>query len=432
MITSQITTSAANLIGHELGWLQQLRQQALTDFSMLGLPIKGEAWKYTKLEPLANMTFGLPTVSKKISIQLPVLAIDTYRIVLIDGFYAAALSSPVTEHGLHIGALSELIQTNPTQVKTLLKTAAVATDGVEALNTALLQDGLVVLVPAQTTVTKPIHIIHMYTDASNDNMIHTRHIVQLGAGAKATIVEQHIGQDQKYFSTSFLQAQLAEHAHLSYHRWQEHSLAAYHIARAQFTQANHSTIDSFAFDLGGHLIRNEAHQTFAGENANCIFNGVYLASGKQHIDNHLALHHAMPHCQSKQLYKGVLDERAHGVFHGKVYVAPQAQKTDAAQHNANLILSDTAEIDTQPQLEIYADDVKCSHGATVGQLDEDALFYLQSRGLNSVSARQLLIYGFVAEMLTHIHEPALRDYCQARLVARFPLAFPTGKAALCL
>lgn len=432
MITQQITTASTKLIGYDIGWLQQMRQQALSDFVTLGLPIKGEAWKYTKLEPLSMMNFGLLTATKAAAINLPPLEIATYRIVLIDGFYAPELSSPRIENGLYIGALSELINTDPTQLKTLLDTTVIAADGIEALNTALFQDGVVVLVPPQVTLDKPIQVVHIYTDAVHQHMVHTRHIIQLGVGATATVIEQHLGDEQHYFNTSFLHAQLAEHAHLTYHRWQEHSLAAYHIARAQFTQASHSTIESFAFDLGGHLVRNEIHQTLAGENAYCNFNGLYLASGKQHIDNQLALNHAVPHCKSEQLYKGVLDEKAHGVFQGKVYVAPQAQKTDAAQHNANLILSDTAEIDTQPQLEIYADDVKCSHGATVGQLNEDALFYLLSRGLDKQSARQLLIYGFAAEMLPHIAEPALRNYCQARLLAHFPQAFPVPQEAACL
>ncbi len=419
----QFDLHAGQLAGSELPWLQQLRKTAIAGFAEKAFPSnKQEAWKYTNLELLDNIDFTVMTLSTiidetKIAALLPVVSGSTYRAVFVDGHFSASLSS--------LQDVAAWISVNRWQDKSTSMALTAANDGLDALNLAFMTDSLRITIPAHMTLKQPIHIIYLYTDASTDKMMHFRHNIHLAEGARADIIEHHISDTPRYFSTAFVYAELAPHAHLHYHRWQDHSLAAYHISRLHLAQAQDSQATLFAFDIGGHFIRNDIVQLFQGEHSECHLHGLYLLQDKQHVDNHITLQHAQPRCYSRQFYKGIIDGRAHGIFHGKVIVHVDAQQTDANQHNANLLLSNNAEVDTQPQLEIYADDVKCSHGATVGQLDEDALFYLQSRGLDYVTARDLLIYGFAAEVLSHIEHAALQQFCQSRLLACLPKALTT-------
>jgi Fe-S cluster assembly protein SufD len=399
-------------------WLTELRHQAFKRWQTSGFPtLRNERWKYTELMPLAQTEFHLSknTSSDHYQDLLPETIENSLRLIFVDG----QLISELTSDEIYLATLVNTLKQNPAKIEPYI-TNKNSIDSITDLNTALATDGMVIFIPANCNFTRPIHLIYLYTQIQN-NMVHMQNIVHLAEGATATIVEHHIGKDDnRYFSTSFNSIKLEKNANLTYYRWQEQGSDAYHINRTQLMQATHSNTAFFSFDLKGHLVRNEIFQEFIGENAECKLTGLYLGRGKQHIDNYITLNHAVPFCRSEQLFKGILDDRSHGVFHGKVVVSKDAQKTDAQQHNANLILSDKAEIDTQPQLEIYADDVKCTHGAAIGQLDEEALFYLESRGINADIAKQMLIYGFAADTLQHVEQSTLHAFCQTRIRHYFP------------
>ncbi|MFN7098490.1 MAG: Fe-S cluster assembly protein SufD, partial [Gammaproteobacteria bacterium] len=402
-------------------WLNDLRRAAFNRWQTIGFPtLRNERWKYTELMPLTQAAFTLATNQQPVYQELlPAIIPHSMRLVFVDGQLQADMSTLRSNKQLQLTTLATMLEKDPKQVEAYF-TDNHAIDSITDLNAALAANGAVITVPAHVKLTSPIHIIYLYTQAP-DNMVHVQNIIHLAEDASATIVEHHIGHDNvRYFSTAFNNITLDKHAALTFYRCQEQGTEAYHINRTSLQQAAHSDIKYYSIDLKGHLVRNEVFQEFTGEHAKCDFVGLYAGSGKQHIDNYLSINHAVPHCTSEQLFKGILDDRAHGVFHGKVIVSKDAQKTDAKQHNANLILSDKAEIDTQPQLEIYADDVKCTHGAAIGQLDEKALFYLQSRGLSAETAKQMLVYGFAADILHHIAQADLQSFFQHRVGSYFP------------
>lgn len=399
-------------------WLQVLREQASQRWLEKGFPtLRDERWKFTELEALKQMHFS----SEKLTandhqVLLPATIENSLRLVLVDG-------ELVTKHlptEFYCASLTATLKNHPEKIQQALSLKPTCQDSIYDLNTALIKDGLVILVPDNSLITQPLHIIHLYTQP-NEHMLHLRHIIQLGANSQLTVIEHHIGQaNLRHFSTVFTQVTLEQDAGLTWHRWQEQGDEAYHINRLSIQQAKASSFLYHGFDLSGRLLRNEIFQEFIGERASCILHGFYLARLKQQIDNYLHIQHAVPHSHSEQYYKGIIDDKAHAVFQGKVVVAPDAQKSEAHQHNANLILSAQAQINTLPQLEIYADDVKCTHGATVGQLDEAALFYLQARGLTPQFAKQILVFGFAAECLQAIENPTLQKFSQSVLDRYFP------------
>lgn len=396
-------------------WLNDLRRQAFHRWQATGFPtLRNERWKYTELMPLSQTEFTLPQPQNNAYQHLlPELIDNSLRLVFVDGQLQADISNLNTS-SLQVKTIAEILSTDPTPLRDYFNTAQIL-DGITDLNTALTENGVVINIPADKILTTPLHVIYLYTQMTN-NMVHFKNIIHLEKNAVATVIEHHIGQDGiRYFATALNHIKLDNNSKLTFYRWQEQGSDGYHINRTNLHQAARSQFNLFSFDVKGHLVRNELLQEFTGEHAVCDLAGLYVGSGKQHIDNYISLNHALPHCRSIQLFKGILDERAHGVFHGKVIVHKDAQKTDAKQHNANLILSNKAEIDTQPQLEIYADDVKCTHGAAIGQLDEEALFYLQSRGLSIELAKQILMYGFAADILQRIEQTEMRAFCQTRM-----------------
>lgn len=416
---TQFNTFVAN--NGNPSWLNELRRAAFNRWQTTGFPtLRNERWKYTELMPLTQAEFTL-SMDQKNTFQdlLPETIPNSLRLVFVDGQLQADISTVKASSQIQLSTLAVTLEKHPKQVEDFF-TDKNAIDSITDLNKALATNGAVITIPAHVKLTTPIHIIYLYTQPP-DNMIHVQNIIHLAEDSSATVIEHHIGQDNaRYFSTAFNSIKLDKNAELVFYRCQEQGAEAYHINRTFLQQATHSKVSLFSFDLKGHLVRNEVFQEFTGENAHCNFTGLYAGRGKQHIDNYLSINHAVPHCTSEQLFKGILDDRAHGVFNGKVVVSKDAQKTDAKQHNANLILSDKAEIDTQPQLEIYADDVKCTHGAAIGQLDEEALFYLQSRGIAAETAKQMLVYGFAADILHHIEATDLQSFCQRRVGSYFP------------
>ncbi|MCH8319816.1 MAG: Fe-S cluster assembly protein SufD, partial [Acidobacteria bacterium] len=275
--------------------------------------------------------------------------------------------------------------------------------------------------PRGEVIQEPIHLLFLSTAAEEAVAVHPRNLILVDSNSQVTIVESYIGLHKGvYFTNSVTEIVAAENAVVDHYKLHQESKKAFHIATLQVHQDRSSSVRTFNATLGGKLTRNEVNVVLDGEGAECNLDGLYLISGSQHVDNHTRLEHAKPHCDSREMYKGILDEKATGVFHGRIVVLPGAQKTDSKQTNNNLLLSDEALINTKPQLEIYANDVKCTHGATIGQLDPDALFYLRSRGIDKITARSLLIYAFASQVVNRIKVDLVRTELDDYLFSWLP------------
>jgi Fe-S cluster assembly protein SufD len=284
-----------------------------------------------------------------------------------------------------------------------------------------LHDGAVVFIPRGKVLAEPIQLIFVSVAGGKRTMSHPRTLVVAGANSQATIVETYLSggsEEDVYFTNAVTEIALGENAVLDHTKLQRESTRAFHIAHTQVRQARSSKFSSHYIALGGELARNETRVVFDGEGSEATVNGLYLAGGVQHMDNFTVIDHASPHCASHELYKGILDGKAHGVFNGKIFVRQDAQKTDAKQTNQVLLLSEDATINTKPQLEIFADDVKCTHGATVGQLDAECIFYLRSRGIGLEEARGLLTYAFANDIISRIKVEATREQLERLLTGR--------------
>ncbi|HET9775578.1 MAG TPA: Fe-S cluster assembly protein SufD, partial [Gemmatimonadaceae bacterium] len=286
-----------------------------------------------------------------------------------------------------------------------------------ALNTAFVRDGALIEVLPDADVAEPIHLVFV---SEGDRVSHPRNLIIAGRHSRATIVESYVSlREGTYFTNAVTEIVVGEGAHLDHYKIQRESENAFHVGTVQAKQEANSQFHSFSFAVGGSLARTNIYTALDGDAATCTLNGLYLTDGTQHIDNQTSIEHIAPNCPSHEVYKGVLDGRSHGVFNGKVYVHPEAQKTDGKQSNNNLLLSPQARVDTKPQLEIFADDVKCTHGATVGRLDDVAMFYLNSRGIGPERARTLLTYAFAADVLESIELPAVKNALEKLVLSRF-------------
>lgn len=393
-------------------WLKNLRQQALNQFNEKSLPAKKvEDWKYTSLWELSQQQFNHHVEEVTFSaedLDKTAILVNAYRLVIIDGVYSEELSDiDDLETGLHISPLSESID----QLEaTLGKQIDLSKAGLNALNTMLMSEGAVISVDADAQIDKTIEIIVINTGNTANLATHLRHNVILAAGAKLSLIEHYVGlNDASYFTNVVTEVDLADNAELTHYKLQQESSSAFHIATLAATQAASSQWLTNSISLGAKLARNDIHSQLLGELSHVTMDGLYLVKDEQHIDNHTRIDHAVPNTTSQELYKGVLDDKSHAVFNGKVMVHKDAQKTDANQSNRNLLLSRGCEIDTKPEMEIYADDVKCGHGSTVGQIDPDHLFFLRARGLDELSARSLLTYAFAVEVLTRIPDEMVRQ-----------------------
>lgn len=404
-------------------WLRPLRNAAIARFSELGFPGKhNEDWKYTSLAALLKVPFQLGQAEAVATefIQ-PHIFDNCHQLVLVNGRYSPELSAPKDlPPGLVLTSLAEAIHKHGELVEPHLARHARHEDlALTALNTAFVRDGAFIYLRKNTAVEKPIHILHISTAAGEPIMAFPRYLIVAERSSQATIVESYVGpEDQVYFTNAVVELVAGENTHIDHYKIVRESGKAFHIANLQVAQQQYSNVFSHYIALGGHLIRNESRTVFLGENGECTFNGLYLGRDQQHIDNHTVIDHAKPNCNSYELYKGLLDDKSRGVFNGKIFVRPDAQKTDAKQTNQCLLLSDDATIDTKPQLEIFADDVKCTHGATVGQLEEASLFYLRSRGVDREQARSLLIYAFANDIIQRIQVEPIRAQLQDVLLTR--------------
>lgn len=413
----QAVAGADGFAGAKVGWLADLRRRGATVYGDRGLPARrDEYWRYTNLNALAQSAFTLANGTPPVHLPpLPhraVAELATYRIVFVNGRLRPDLC--VLDNlpdGAHIAGLEDMMAAAPDRLEPWLGRIAPLDDmPLAALNTAFLRDGMVLFVDAGVTLDKPVHLISIAAPGEGGPMFQPRHLLVLGEGASATLIESHITDGAgPYFNNLASEISLARGAILNHYTFQEESPAAIHIAGTAIALEADAHYEGFVLQTGGVLGRSEVRAFLNGSNAECRLDGIYLGNGKQVLDNTTYIEHIAPSCRSRQVYKGVLDGTARGIFQGKIKVHPDAQQTDGHQLNRALMLSPRAEIDTRPELEIYADDVKCSHGATAGELDDEALFYLRSRGIEPALARRMLIEAFLAEALGEIHLPQVAD-----------------------
>jgi Fe-S cluster assembly protein SufD len=402
--------------GQDLGWLRKLREDAFARFCEVGFPTThDEDWRFTNVSAIAQTPFQLPQTSPKITAK----QIEPYRIagaacqlVFVNGKYSAELSAlGVLPKGVTAGSLADEIRRDPKPLeKHLGRYLNTQRDVFCALNTAFLEDGAYVHIGRGVVLEAPIYLLFVTTASDTPLMTHPHNLIIAEENSQATFVEDYVSLGGgTAFSNAATELIAGEHTVLSHYLIEREDTDAYNISTLRLQQGRSANVASHSVLLGGGLVRNNVHPVLAGEGADCLINGLFIGNGRQHMDNYMLVEHASPHCGSRQFYNGILDGHSRGVFHGRIIVHKDAQKTDAKQTNRNLLLSDDAQIDTKPQLEIYADDVKCTHGATIGQMEEDELFYLRSRGIDEVSARRLLLFAFASECLERMKPGPVRE-----------------------
>jgi Fe-S cluster assembly protein SufD len=396
-----------------------IRQSARGRFRELAFPTpRTEDWRFTSIAPLLKEPFELPAAVKVDAPALPPLpASDVLRLVFVNGRFVSELSRLT---GLPAGLAAGSLADAPEEVtRSLGKVADFGDQVFTALNTGFLGDGAYVIVGDGLLIDRPVEVLQIAQPADRATAVHPRTLVLVGRGARATVVERYLPAGRgTYFTNAVTEVVVGSGAVIDHVKVQQEGLDAFHVANTQFVLADRSRLTTHALALGGRLSRSEVRVRFDGEHAEATVNGLYMASDRQHVDNQTILDHARAHCASHELYKGILDGQAHGVFNGKIFVRQGAQKTDAKQTNKVLLLSDDATIDTKPQLEIFADDVKCTHGATVGQLDAEQLFYLRTRGLELEAARALLTFAFANDVVGRIPIESLQTELEQLIVQK--------------
>jgi len=414
--------TAPVLPGGDNAALMARRRSALDAFVQAGMPgPRDERWKYTSLRALERREFSLalegdPVVATKEARAGLASDLDAWRMIFVDGRFAPELSMlDDLPDGVILESLGGFLDGDARRLDQLPDPGfAGPSDAFALLNSAFMHEGHVLVLPDNTRLERPVQVVYLGTARDVSLMSHLRNIVQLGENCEATIIECWQGNDKPHnnLTNTVGLSFLGKGSRLTHLRVQQDSPRALLVDRHDVIQQSGSHYTAHTFDFGGHLVRHDHNVQFEAPGARCELNGLYVLDGRQHVDNHTRIDHASPDCTSFERYKGILKDRARGVFDGLVIVQPGADGTDAHQSNANLLLSQDAEIDTKPQLEIYADDVKCSHGASVGQLDDDALFYLRSRGLDESAARALLMRGFGVDMIGRVDHPTLRGVLQ--------------------
>lgn len=402
-------------------WIHNLREEALEKFLEMGFPISrrnNEEWKYTNIGPIASHPFQVATslpdsaLAQKSLNQFDFGSSDWTRLVFLDGYYSEQLSSlSGISTGINIVNLSEEFQKHPDAIDhQLAQQAEYNTNAFTALNTAFIHDGSLIEIPDNTTLEHPVHLLYLSTTEKQDSVSHPRSLIKIGENSAVAIVETYeYLYASKYFTNSVTEVTLGTGATVEYYKMQRQSEQAFHITNTYVSVGRDSSFSSVNIDLGGNLVRNNLNVLMNGTGGYCSLNGLYLTENSQHVDNQVIIDHAEPHTTSNELYKGILNDKSRTVFHGSIIVRKDAQKVDARQEDRNLLLSDQAEADTKPAFWIYADDVRCAHGAACGHIDETSLFYLRCRGIDEQTARNLLIRGFVTEVIDSIRNDSVRS-----------------------
>jgi len=415
--------------------LAEKRREAIDRFATLGFPTRrDEEWKYTSVDKIATGDFTLAKRYDAHGITDADLnrwcfdVGDAHRIVFVNGLFSPELSDVgKLPGGAGVDSLAASLASDETIAAHLARHAAFDQRGFVALNTAFLTDGAFVHLAKGAALRKPVHLVYVATAGDRPVVCHPRNLFVAEEDSEGAIVETHVGPDGKVvFTNEVTEVVLGPNARLQHYKLNRTGDRALHVSMLQTYQERTSNFYSQNICLGGDLTRNDIDLYLDGEGIDSTIDGLYYISGTQHVDNHTRVDHAKPHCQSHELYKGILDGEATSCFSGKIFVHEKAQKTDAFQSNRNLLLSETALANTKPQLEIFADDVKCSHGATIGQLDRDALFYLRSRGIPERTAKSLLTYAFANDVIQRVKVEALREALDRHLSHHVPEVRATG------
>ncbi|MBN1466185.1 Fe-S cluster assembly protein SufD [candidate division KSB1 bacterium] len=402
--------SGAPALGH-------MRRQAIRWFAENGFPsTRQEEWRFTNVSPISEIKFEAaekPAALDPARILPYITGDDSARLVFVNG-HIDRMSSTTAQlpHGLMLQSLQDALASNDAAAAAeLARHARMDENGFVALNTAFINDGAYVHVAKDVAHARPLHLLFITTDAAEARMVQPRVLIIVEDNAQLSVIERYISlADSTYFANPVTEIVIGENANVTHYKIQQESRKAFHTARLQVVLKRDSSYTSHNYAFGGAIARTDMHVVLDGEGIDCTLNGLYLGGGVQLIDNHTVIEHRRPHCNSREFYKGILDERARAVFSGKIHVHKYAQKTDAMQSNQNLILSEEATIDTKPQLEIYADDVKCTHGATVGRIDEESIFYLCSRGIGKAMAKNLMMQAFAGQITDRIKDDALREH----------------------
>jgi Fe-S cluster assembly protein SufD len=422
--------------GRNLPWLRKLRERAFARFCELGFPTThDEDWRFTNVSPISEKPFrlprnGVPRVSPEILNQWR--PTGGLPLVFVNGQFSPELSpTGALPTGVKVGSLAEEIEKNPGLVEAHLgRYLNIQRDAFCALNTAFAEDGAYVHIRKGTVLEKPIYLLFLANAEEASVMSHPRNLVIAEEQSEAAIVEDYVSLGPGVgFCNTVTELVAGDSAVISHYMIEREHADSYNISTLRIQQGRSANVASHSVLLGGALVRNNVHPVLAGEGGECLINGLFVGNGRQHHDNYMLVEHASPHCGSRQFYNGILDGNARGVFHGRIIVHKDAQKTDAKQTNRNLLLSDNAQIDTKPQLEIYADDVKCTHGATIGQIEENALFYLRSRGIDEGSARKLLLLAFAHECLDRMKQEPVRAWVEGLINRHLFYAAPASLQA---
>jgi len=409
-------------------WLSKLRHAAMGSFAELGFPTThDEEWLYTNVAPLASLPFVPARVKlaeelrQKIE-RLPLADLGCSRLTFFNGCYVPELSQlREVPRGLRAGSLASAWRNHGALLERHLgRYANATTHAFVALNTAFFEDGAFIEVPKGAVLQKPLHILQISHGGGRETVSHPRNLILVGDTSQASIIETFFSlAEDTTFTNTVTEIVAGEGALVDYCKVQQESDEAFHYARVQVQQERSSSVATHSIQLGGALTREEVQTVLGGEGAESLLHGLYVITGRQHVDNHTIIDHAKAHCSSREIYKGVLDGKSQGVFNGKIIVRQDAQKTDSKQTNKNLVLSDNSVVNTKPELQIWADDVRCTHGATIGQLDAEALFYMQSRGIGRSEARRLLTYAFAQDIVDRIKVESLRDSLEKVLFEKF-------------
>jgi Fe-S cluster assembly protein SufD len=412
-----------NNASRDVPWLRQIRNSAISQFERTGFPTtRDEEWRFTSVSPIAGTPFqpldgGCKGFAAADIASYVFSDSECAQLVFVDGHYCENFSCVQDlDRGIRVMNLAEALLKEPDLVQAqLARQTAGRQNAFAALNAAFMADGAFVYIPPGRIERTFIHLLFISTGRDEPTVSFPRNLIVLGRGSHARIVENYVGiRKGVYFTDAVTEIVIEDNGILDHYKLQRESEDAFHIASMHVLQGRDSNFVAHSLSLGGSIVRNDAHVTLNDQGGDCILNGLYVTKGKQHVDNHTSIDHARPNCTSRELYKGILDDRSSGVFTGRIMVRKGAQKTNAKQTNKNLLLSESALVNTKPQLEIFADDVKCTHGATIGRLDDEALFYLRSRGIEESSARTLLTYAFATEFLSEVQIKPIQ--CQLDLV----------------
>ncbi|OGC09852.1 Fe-S cluster assembly protein SufD [candidate division KSB1 bacterium RBG_16_48_16] len=406
-----------------------LRKKAFQRFSEIGFPsLRDELWRFTDISPIKNGRFDLPQQRENPLDQIPhdtlsrffLKDLDRSRLVFVNGRFVKELS-PVSDlpPGVVVSNLADALARDRYLVEKYL-TPRVQTDRnvFALLNSAFMQNGAYVHVPDNTVLETPIHIVYFTSSGNRTLVTYPRNLLIFGDNVQGAVIESYGGSEDFYFTNPVTDVVVGANSIVEHYKIQRESESAFHVASQHSTVGRDSQFTTHNYDFGGSLVRNDAVSVLNGEGITSTLNGLYLLWKDQHVDNHTLIEHVKPHGMSRELYKGILYDESHAVFNGKIFVHREAQKTDAIQKNKNLVLSESAGVDTQPQLEIFADDVRCTHGGTVGQLDEDGLFYLRSRGISKSEAENIMIHAFAGEVTGHIRIQPVKEQIEQLVLQR--------------